>query len=478
MNNNYKYLRVGLLGLGLEAYWQQFDGLEARLLGYLAEVEQRLAQPSRVVINLGLIDSVSKGIEAGHSCRQNDIDILLVYVTTYALSATVLPVILRAKVPVIFLNLQPALAIEYEHFNKMTNRTAMTGEWLAYCSSCPMPEISNVLTRLDKPFHQITGTLYGDPDCWEQIEQWLRAAEVGHALSHSRLGLIGHYYSGMLDIATDLAQVSGRFGIHIEMLEVDELSQIRAEVAEEAIQKKLDEFNIYFELGENCSLTELTRAARTAVALDKFASKNDLDFMAYFYKGSGVFENEDTMSSIILGTSMLTGRGIPVAGEYEVKNAIAMKIMDLLGVGGSFTEYYAIDFAEDLVLMGHDGPGHIGIAEGRIKVRPLQVYHGKVGNGLSVEMSVKQGPVTLLSVVEDRNRGFKLCVAEAESVVGEILKIGNTNSRYRFPKGARHFVEQWNAQGSAHHCAVGIGHLAGQLEKVAKLLDLGFFQIE
>lgn len=478
MNNNYKYLRVGLLGLGLEAYWQQFDGLEARLLGYLAEVEQRLAQPSRVVINLGLIDSVSKGIEAGHSCRQNDIDILLVYVTTYALSATVLPVILRAKVPVIFLNLQPALAIEYEHFNKMTNRTAMTGEWLAYCSSCPMPEISNVLTRLGKPFHQITGTLYGDPDCWEQIEQWLRAAEVGHALSHSRLGLIGHYYSGMLDIATDLAQVSGRFGIHIEMLEVDELSQIRAEVAEEAIQKKLDEFSIYFELGENCSLTELTRAARTAVALDKFASKNELDFMAYFYKGSGVFENEDTMSSIILGTSMLTGRGIPVAGEYEVKNAIAMKIMDLLGVGGSFTEYYAIDFAEDLVLMGHDGPGHIGIAEGRIKVRPLQVYHGKVGNGLSVEMSVKQGPVTLLSVVEDRNRGFKLCVAEAESVVGEILKIGNTNSRYRFPKGARHFVEQWNAQGSAHHCAVGIGHLAGQLEKVAKLLDLGFFQIE
>lgn len=478
MNNNYKYLRVGLLGLGLEAYWQQFDGLEARLLGYLAEVEQRLAQPSRVVINLGLIDSVSKGIEAGHSCRQNDIDILLVYVTTYALSATVLPVILRAKVPVIFLNLQPALAIEYEHFNKMTNRTAMTGEWLAYCSSCPMPEISNVLTRLGKPFHQITGTLYGDPECWEQIEQWLRAAEVGHALSHSRLGLIGHYYSGMLDIATDLAQVSGRFGIHIEMLEVDELSQIRAEVAEEAIQKKLDEFSIYFELGENCSLTELTRAARTAVALDKFASKNDLDFMAYFYKGSGVFENEDTMSSIILGTSMLTGRGIPVAGEYEVKNAIAMKIMDLLGVGGSFTEYYAIDFAEDLVLMGHDGPGHIGIAEGRIKVRPLQVYHGKVGNGLSVEMSVKQGPVTLLSVVEDRNRGFKLCVAEAESVAGEILKIGNTNSRYRFPKGARHFVEQWNAQGSAHHCAVGIGHLAGQLEKVAKLLDLGFFQIE
>lgn len=477
MNNDYKYLRVGLLGLGLEAYWEQFDGLKARLLGYLAEVEARVTRPSRVVFNLGLVDSAPKGIEAGHSCRRSDIDILLVYVTTYALSATLLPVILRAKVPVIFLNLQPDPAIEYESFNMMPSREAMTGEWLAYCSSCPMPEIANVLTRLDKRFHQVTGTLYGDQGCWEQVEEWLRAAEVGHALSHARLGLMGHYYGGMLDVVTDLVQVSGRFGIHVEMLEVDELTRIRAEVEEDAIQIKLDEFNTFFEVGENCSSAELVRAARTAVALDNFVSRNNLDFMAYFYKGSGLFENEDTMSSVILGSSMLTGLGVPVAGEYEVKNAIAMKIMDLLGAGGSFTEYYVLDFASDLVLMGHDGPGHTGIAEGRIKVQPLEVYHGKVGKGLSVEMSVKQGPITLLSVVEDKNHGFKLLAAEGESVAGEILKIGNTNSRYSFPGGARHFIEQWNSQGPAHHCAVGVGHLAGHLEKLSRLLDLGFFRI-
>jgi L-arabinose isomerase len=183
------------------------------------------------------------------------------------------------------------------------------------------------------------------------------------------------------------------------------------------------------------------------------------------------------MSSIILGTSMLTGKGVPVAGEYEVKNVIAMKIMDLLGVGGSFTEYYAMDFAADLVLMGHDGPGHIGIAQDRIKVRPLQVYHGKIGKGLSVEMSVKRGPVTLLSVVEDKERGFQLLIAEGESVPGEILEIGNTNSRYRFSLGARRFVEQWNTHGPAHHCAIGVGHIAGQLEKLASLLELGFIQV-
>ncbi|HZY74146.1 MAG TPA: arabinose isomerase [Edaphobacter sp.] len=478
MNSEYKQLRVGLMGLGLEAYWEQFDGLEARLLGYLSEVEQRIAGPSRVVFNLGLVDTVSKSVTAGHDCRRNDIDILLVHVTTYALSATVLPVILRAKVPVILLNLQPAPAIEYGRFNRMANRTAMTGEWLAHCSSCPMPEIANVLKRLDKPFHQVTGMLHDDPLCWGQVEEWLRAAEVVHALEHSRLGLMGHYYSGMLDIATDLTQVSGRFGIHVEMLEVDELSGLRRDVAPDAIQRKLADFRDFFELDADCPADELARAARTAVALDRFVEKNGLDVMAYYYKGRGVSENEDTMSSIILGTSMLTGRGIPIAGEYEVKNAIAMKIMDLLGVGGSFTEYYAMDFDADLVLMGHDGPGHVGIAQDRIKVRPLHVYHGKVGKGLSVEMSVKHGPVTLLSVVEDKERGFQLLVAEGECVAGEILEIGNTNSRYRFPQGARRFVEQWNSYGPAHHCAVGIGHVAGQLKKVAALLQLGFIQVE
>jgi L-arabinose isomerase len=477
MNSDYKQLRVGLMGLGLEAYWAQFQSLEERLQGYLSEVERKVTAPARITLNLGLVDTAPKAIVAGHACRQNDIDILLVYVTTYALSATVLPVILRAKVPVILLNLQPAPAIEYGKFNKMASRTEMTGEWLAYCSSCPMPEIANVLRRLDVPFHQVTGMLHDDPECWDQLEEWLCAAEVACKLSHSRLGLMGHYYSGMLDIATDLAQVSGRFGIHVEMLEVDELSSLRSDVSESAIQSKLNAFQNFFEIGDDCSAVELERAARTAVALDDFVEKNDLDLMAYFYKGSGIAENEDTISSIILGTSMLTGRGVPVAGEYEVKNVIAMKIMDLLGVGGSFTEYYAMDYAADVVLMGHDGPGHIGIAQDKIKVRPLQVYHGKVGKGLSVEMSVKHGPVTLLSVVEDSARGFQLLVAEGESVAGEILEIGNTNSRYRFPLGARRFVEQWNSHGPAHHCAIGVGHVAGRLEKVASLLKLGFAKV-
>jgi len=469
-------LRVGLCGIGLDAYWSQFAGLEERLKGYVRRVASQFQRPGVEVVNLGLIDTPARSLEAGHRSRREDIDILFLYITTYALSSTVLPMVQRANVPVVILNLQPEAAIDYKSFNRLQDRTAMTGEWLAFCSACPVPEIANLLARANIPFHQVTGVL-DDPGTWREIEGWLAAARVCSALRSTRLGLVGHYYSGMLDIMTDVTLLSIAIGTHVEQLEVDELSALTTEVDEASIARRVDEFHSTFDVQADCPLEELRRAARTSVALDAFVARHDLDAMAYYYKGSGNAANEDTMSSIILGTSLLTARHIPVAGEYEVKNAIAMKIMDLLGAGGSFTEFYAMDFNEDLVLMGHDGPGHIAIAEGKTKVRPLKVYHGKVGRGLSVEMSVKYGPVTLLSVVEDPESRFKLLTAEGESVAGEILEIGNTNSRYRFPQGAQGFVEAWNAQGPAHHCAVGVGHVAATLRKTAELAGLGHRQV-
>jgi L-arabinose isomerase len=352
----------------------------------------------------------------------------------------------------------------------------MTEHWLAYCSACPVPEIANVLKRAGIPFHQVTGVL-NEEETWNEIEDWAKAARVKNVLNNNRLGLLGHYYNGMLDIMTDVTQICIAFGTHVEIVEVDELSALRSHVTKEEIAHRVTDFASAFDIQPDCPAEELVRAARTSIALDRFVEINDLHSLAYYYKGSGIPANEDTMSSIILGTSMLTARHIPVAGEYEVKNATAMKIMDSLGAGGSFTEYYAIDFADDLVLLGHDGPGHIAIAEGRTKVRPLQVYHGKVGRGLSVEMSVRYGPVTLLSVVEDASSRFKLLVAEGECVSGEILQIGNTNSRYRFPIGARNFIENWNAQGPAHHCAVGVGHVAHTIEKLSRLLGVGFHRV-
>jgi L-arabinose isomerase len=465
-------LRVGLFGIGLEAYWDQFKGLKPRLEGYLGEVGRRLERPGVEVVNLGLIDSPPKALEAGHQFRVADVDLIFLHVTTYALSSTVLPVVQRAKVPVIVLNLQPVAAIDYARFNQMGDRTAMTGEWLAHCAACPVPEIANVFNRAGIDFHQITGMLHDDPVFWNEVDAWISAARVAHVMFHNRLGLMGHYYGGMLDIYTDTTRQCAKFGGHLEIVEVDELAALRREVKAGAIKARVAEFKKVFEVGADCPSAELDRAARTSLALDRLVAEHDLGSLAYYYMGTGNADNEDAISSIILGNSLLTARGIPVAGEYEVKNVQAMKIMDTFGAGGSFTEYYAMDFAADVVLMGHDGPGHIAIAEGKTKVRPLKVFHGKVGRGLSVEMSVKHGPVTLLSVVETGDGKLKLLVAEAESVSGPIMEIGNTNSRYRFSIGARQFVNDWNRHGPAHHCAVGVGHIADKIDKLGLLLGL------
>ena len=465
-------LKIGLFGIGLETYWDQFDGLKSRLEGYLAEVEKKLASVHPYIINAGLVDSTDKAFEAGRLFRQQEVDLIFLYVTTYALSSTVLPVVQRAKVPVIILNLSPESSIDYTTFNAMADRTKMTGEWLAYCSACPVLEIANVFNRVGIRFEQVTGMLHNDDECWNEINEWIEAAKVTHIMFNNRLGCMGHYYSGMLDIYTDLTQQYAHFGGHIELIEVEELAALRKEVSPDEIKQRLQLFHENFDIQPDCSKEELEKAAITSVALDRLVEKHQLGSMAYYYKGTGNIENEEAISSIILGNSLLTAKGIPVAGEYEIKNAQAMKIMDSFKAGGSFTEYYAMDFKDDVVLMGHDGPGHIAIAEGKTKVRPLYVYHGKVGKGVSVEMSVKNGPVTLLSVVESRNGKLLLLVAEGESVPGPVLQIGNTNSRYKFSLGARGFVNKWNSYGPGHHCAVGIGHISSKIEKLGALLQM------
>jgi L-arabinose isomerase len=469
--------KIGLFGIGLDAYWPQFAGLKTRLEGYLGEVEKKLQRPGVEIVNLGLVDTPEKAFAAGHRFRQADVDLIFLHVTTYALSSTVLPVVQRAKVPVIILNLSPDAAIDYAQFNRMNDRTTMTGEWLAHCTACPVPEIANVFSRSRIRFHQITGQLHQDPECWKEVDAWMDAARVADVLFHNRLGLMGHYYNGMLDIYTDTTLQCAFFGGHLEIVEVEELAALRREVTAAQIADRVQEFYQAFDVQSDCAPAELERAARTSVALDRLVREHALGSLAYYHMGTGSVENEDAISSIILGNSLLTARGIPVAGEYEVKNAQAMKIMDSFGVGGSFTEYYAMDWNADVVLMGHDGPGHIAIAEGKTKVRPLQVYHGKVGRGLSVEMSVKHGPVTLLAVVEAGGGQLQFLVAEGESVPGPILEIGNTNSRYRFGVGARRFMNDWNAHGPAHHCAVGVGHIAHKIEKLGKLLGLDTIQV-
>jgi len=462
--------KVGLFGIGLDTYWSQFDGLLDNLMTYQSQIKNRIGQFGVEVIDAGMVDNPLIARKAADFLKANDVEIVFLYVSTYALSSTVLPVAQKLKVPVIILNLQPVAQLDYEVFNKLGDRGKMTGLWLEHCQACSVPEIASVFNRSGIQYDFVTGYLQ-DNEAWNEIEAWTEAARVTAVLRNNRMGILGHYYGGMLDVYTDVTKQSAVFGTHFEMLEMCELKKFRDEATDAEVQAKIQEFNSTFEVSSECEMYEIERAAKTSVALDKLVKNHNLGSMAYYYEGESGNDYENIVTSVIAGNTLLTGRNIPVAGECEVKNAQAMKIMAEFGAGGSFSEFYLMDFNDDVVMLGHDGPAHFAIAQGCVRLVPLPIYHGKPGKGLSIQMTVKHGPVTLLSVVEDKN-GVFLLVAQGESVPGPVLEIGNTNSRYRFSIGAKRFINEWSKQGPAHHCAIGVGHITGKIEKLAFLLNI------
>ncbi len=463
--------RVGLFGIGLNTYWAQFAGLKERLEGYLKGIAGRLSALGVEVVDAGLVDSPEAARAAARLFVERNVDAVFLSISTYALSHTVLPVAQAVRVPFVVLNLQPVPAIDYARFNALGDRGKMTGEWLAHCQACSAPEIANVFNNCGIDYHLVTGWLE-EERAWGEIAAWTDAIATRARIRDTRVGILGHYYAGMLDVYTDVTRLADVFGCHFELLEIDRLRVHRDRVGPEAVQRKLAQFQAEFQVSAECDPAELKRAARTSCALDALVAEARLGAMAYYYEGADGSEHEDIVTSVIAGNTLLTAHHVPIAGECEVKNVMAMKILDSFGAGGSFSELYAIDFEDEVVLLGHDGPAHPAIAEGPVGLVPLPLYHGKPGKGLSIQMSVRHGPVTLLSVVQGRGGRTFLLTAEAESVPGPTLQIGNTNSRYRFSLSAREFTDRWSMAGPAHHCAIGVGHVAGRIEKLARLLDI------
>uniref|UniRef100_UPI003217D3CB L-fucose/L-arabinose isomerase family protein n=1 Tax=uncultured Draconibacterium sp. TaxID=1573823 RepID=UPI003217D3CB len=468
-------IKIGLVGIGLDTYWLQFDGLLEKLKGYQEEIKNKIAVGGVEVVDAGMVDSSVKAGEAASFLKSQDVEIVFIYVATYALSSTVLPVVQRLKTHVIILNLQPVAQLNYNAFNALDDRGKMTGVWLENCQACAVPEIASVFNRSGIRYDIVTGYLQ-DEEAWKEIKAWTEAARVSAALRNNRLGVLGHYYNGMLDVYTDITRQSAVFGTHIELLEMCELKKYRDQASDEKVKGKIKEFTSVFNVSNECEPAEIERTARTSVALDRLVEKHNLGSMAYYYEGEAGNEYEDIVTSVIAGNTLLTGKNIPIAGECEVKNAQAMKIMAEFGAGGSFSEFYLVDFKDDVVYLGHDGPAHYAIAAKQVKLVPLPVYHGKPGKGLSIQMEVKNGPVTLLSVVEGKDSFFLLC-AEGEAVEGPTLQIGNTNSRYKFSLGAKQFINQWSKQGPAHHCAIGVGHIADKIEKLGQILNIDVVKI-
>lgn len=469
-------ITIGLFGIGLDTYWPQFEGLKERLEGYQKTVAQKLSAPDARLVDGGLVDDPQKAIDIALRFQQEGVEAIFLFISTYALSHNVLPVVQRCKVPLIILNLQPEKAIDYNRFNAMGDRGKMTGEWLAYCQSCVAPELASVFNRSHISYQLITGYLQED---WvrQQAQEYLEALKVKKGMAQSRVGLLGHYYNGMLDVYSDLTQQAAVFGNHFEILEMGMLKALRDAVTQPEIDEKMADFQNSFAVSEECGQSELERAATTAVALEKLVQQKNLGALAYYYGGVGDEAYLNIVTSLIPGLTLLTGRHVAVAGEYEVKNVQAMKIMDLMGCGGSFSEFYAMDFNDEIILLGHDGPAHFAIADGKVGLVPLPVYHGKPGKGLSIQMKVKSGPVTLLSVCQGGDGKVFLLVAEGVSEDGPTLQIGNTNSRYRFSLPIREFMNQWSKAGPSHHCAIGVGHKAGVLHKLAWMLDMDCKQI-
>lgn len=463
--------RIGIFAIGLAAYWPQFEMLHPRLQRYLSQVEEQMMGWADIVSG-GMVDSAEKAREAGARFAQEQVDLLFVYAATYATSSQVLPALQQTHVPVLVLNLQPTATLDYE---AMT-----TAEWLANCSACCVPEIGGALTRAGIPFKVISGTLEADSLAWPEIESWCKAVGAVRALRAARFGFLGHTYPGMLDLYSDFTAIHGQLGCHVEVLEMDDLVERVRAATDSDIRAKIDEINSTFDVASPsgdpiAALMEpedLNWSARVAVGLDALVKDFNLNGLSYYYRGLQENENERTIAGLIVGASLLTARGIPCSGEGDLKNALAMLLMDRLNAGGSYTEIYAMDLQEQFVLMGHDGPGHIAISEQRPVLRKLKLYHGKRGFGVSVEFKVKLGPVSILGVTQRADGALKLLISEGESIPGPTFRIGNTNSRIRFPYDPATFVSRWSEEGPTHHVALGVGHVGRLLEKIGYLLNL------
>ncbi len=454
---------VGLVAGGLGAYWPQFPDLLPQLRRSAARVGERLRSMNCEVVDAGFISDEQEGARAAETLRVAGCDLIIGFLTTYLTSTMLVPIAQRGGAPVLLINLQPT--------ESMDHATVDTGQWLAYCGACPLPEMANAFLRCGIPFRSVSGYL-DDERAWTRIGRWIRAAGVRGALRTGRHGLMGHLYPGMLDVSTDLTLVTANFGGHVEVVEFDDLRVRVAEATPAQVSERIALAREVFELDPSVDEDDFLWAAKVSVGLDRLIEDFALESLAYYHRGLDGEQHERLAAGMILGASLLTARGIPTVGEYELRTSLAMLIVDRLGGGGSFTELQALNFRDNVVEMGHDGPAHLSVSRRRPLLRGLGVYHGKRGFGVSVEFEVRHGPVTVVGIAQQRDGSFRLVASAGEVVAGPLLRIGNTTSRVDFGGDPGEWTDAWSATGISHHWALGVGDLIPDLRATAELLGL------
>jgi L-arabinose isomerase len=464
---------VGLFGVGHHAYWDQFEGLRDELLGKLEVLVRRVRAREVQATNFGLIDNAQGAYALLPRLKAANLDLIFCDMVTYATSSTFGVLVRELDVPMVLVALQPRKALDYSQ--------ASTHMQLANDDFCSVPEFTGVAIRMGKrPPPVILGTLDDDPQAEAELAEWCDIAKVLHDLRVARIGHFGHVLESMLDMHSDPTAFTAAFGCHIVQTEADDLLRLHRTVQPAEIAGKTQQILAVFDTPDPQSdpitrkLTEadLQVAAHVAVTLDKFVEEKQLDGLAYYYEGQPESELRRVVSNLIVGNSLLTGAGFPMCGESDLKTCIAMLILDRLDIGGSFAEFHPIDFQEGFVLVGHDGPHHINIAEGRPVLRSLLKYHGKPGSGAGVEFKIKEGPITMLSIGVTAQGKFKFVIAEGESVRGPIPPTGNTSTRVFFQPDVRTFLKRWVAEGPTHHFALGIGRHAPTIQKIAGVLGI------
>lgn len=468
---NIKKPRIGIVALGHAVYWPQFDGLKEELAKKAGAFASYFKQSE--IVDGGFADDVDSAFASVQKLKKEDIDALFLVLTTYVTSAVAAPFAIHLDVPQVLVGIQPLTHLDYKH--------TTTYMQLVNDDICAMPEVAGVYARLGK----------GAPDCIvatsgetekiaHAVDVWEKALTAAAAFKYAKIGYLGHTYEGMYDMHTDPTAFTRTFGAHAQMLEMCELREYVKGASEEKIKAKIEEIKRTFFIAEPSGdpLTDVVRdgdlewSARTAVALDELVARNGLTGLAYYYKGENGNEYENIASNLILGNTLLTTSGVPLAGEADLKTCAAMLVMNRVGGGGSFAELHPFDTEDNIVLIGHDGPHNIDISDKKPVLRKLKKFHGKSGSGLSVEFNIRSGPITLLSCSVGADGKLKMILGRGESIPGDIPQTGNTNTRCRFGCGAEAFITRWCAEGPTHHLALGVGDCTEAIELFCKIKNI------